>query len=287
VEIAENVLRPVQHELGRRWMEGDLCVADENAASAATESSGARLGAALDVADGPAVVVASPEDDAHALGGRVVATALSLGGFSVRYLGASVPTTDLAYYLELQAPFALALSVSIPSAFPSAARAIRVAHDVGIPVLLGGAALMRAERAGRLGADAFALGPRDAMATLERWQDEPVVAFGTTPEPSSEAAFLRLRMHALVAASLAGHDSVPVEGDLRLGDEIERLLLVIEAGLLLDEPELVAQQVSWLRELGPAHGVSPDVVDAAIDQLAVALEEHAPRSEALLRASAR
>ena len=94
-DIAVDVFAPVQAELGRRWAAGDLGIADEHAASAAVDDLLIRLGATAESPRGPAVVVASAEHDAHALGGRVVASALALEGFRVMFLGASVPAADL------------------------------------------------------------------------------------------------------------------------------------------------------------------------------------------------
>ena len=98
-DIVIDVLSPVQAELGRRWAAGDLGVADEHAASAAVDDLLVRLGATAESPSGPAVVVASAEHDAHALGGRVVASALALEGYRVMFLGASLPAADLADFL--------------------------------------------------------------------------------------------------------------------------------------------------------------------------------------------
>ena len=102
-EIVGDVFGPVQAELGARWAAGDIVVADEHAASAAVEDLIIRLGATVEAPTGPAVVVAAAERDTHALGARVVASALSLDGFRVLFLGASVPAEDLGDYLEVQA----------------------------------------------------------------------------------------------------------------------------------------------------------------------------------------
>ena len=114
-DIVVDVLSPVQEELGRRWATGDLGVADEHAASAAVDDLLVRLGATAESPSGPAVVVASAEHDAHALGGRVVASALALEGYRVMFLGASLPAADLADFLDMQQPLALALELLHPN----------------------------------------------------------------------------------------------------------------------------------------------------------------------------
>ena len=172
-DIVIDVLSPVQAELGRRWAAGDLGIADEHAASAAVDDLLVRLGATAESPKGPAVVVSTAEHDAHALGGRVVASALALVGYRVMFLGASLPATDLADFLDLQHPFALALSCSISTALVGAARAIDAAHQLAIPVVGGGRALPTQERATRLGFDALARVPGDAVTMLRAWELSP------------------------------------------------------------------------------------------------------------------
>lgn len=169
-DIAVDVFAPVQAELGRRWAAGDLGIADEHAASAAVDDLLVRLGATAESPRGPAVVVASAEHDAHALGGRVVASALALEGFRVMFLGASVPAADLGDFLDLQQPLALALSCSMPTALVAAARSVAAAHDLGIPVVGGGRVLATHDRATRLGLDALARLPGDAVRILRAWE---------------------------------------------------------------------------------------------------------------------
>ena len=198
-DIVVDVLSPVQRELGRRWAAGDLGVADEHAASAAVDDLLVRLGATAEAPSGSSVVVATAEHDAHALGGRVVASALALEGFRVLFLGASVPADDLADFLDLQQPLALALSCSMATALAGAARSVAAAHEVGVPVIGGGRALPTEVRAARLGLDALARVPRDAVDILRAWElshpDRLVVA----PDPIPEHDALARRCHALIA----------------------------------------------------------------------------------------
>ena len=140
-DIAVELLGPVGAELGVRWAAGDLGIADEHAASAAVHELIVRLGAISEEPTGPTVVIACPELDAHALGARVVASALALDGFRVLFLGASVPAADLENCLDLHRPLALALSCSMPSALVKAANSVAAAHRVGVPVVAGGRAI--------------------------------------------------------------------------------------------------------------------------------------------------
>jgi methanogenic corrinoid protein MtbC1 len=281
--IVVDVLSPVQAELGRRWAAGDLGIADEHAASAAVDDLLVRLGATAESPSGPTVAIASAEHDAHALGGRVVASALTLEGYRVLFLGASVPAPDLADFLDMQQPFALALSCSIPTALVGAARSVAVAHELGIPVVGGGRALTTHERAARLGLDALARVPSDAVRVLRDWElSSPRLAVAPGPIPE-RAAFAR-RGHALVGAaaeaSMNGDTAAP-----DLGEELRRVLQVVESSLLVEEPELIAEHVQWLHDTGPAHGFTRARIDAGLAALADAMHDDLQRAGNALRAA--
>jgi methanogenic corrinoid protein MtbC1 len=281
-DIVIDVLAPVQAELGRRWALGDLGVADEHAASATVEDLLVRLGATAEPPGGPAVVIVSPEHDAHALGGRVVASALALEGFRVLFLGASVPATHLGDFLEMQQPFALALSCSVPAALVGAARSVGVAHELRIPVVGGGRALPTADRASRVGIDALAHVPGDAVRILRSWELSPPDRLAVAPGPVAEhAALLRLR-HSLIAGAIdaTSHAQSTTAG---LVEELQRVLQVLESAVLLQEPALVAEHVQWLHETGPVHGFATADIDAALGALAAAMDGDLQRAGAALR----
>jgi methanogenic corrinoid protein MtbC1 len=274
----------VQAELGRRWAAGDLGIADEHAASAAVDDLLVRLGATAESPHGRAVVVASAEHDAHALGGRVVASALALEGYRVIFLGASIPATDLADFLEMQQPFGLALSCSISTALVGASRSIAVAHELGIPVVGGGRALVTQERATRLGFDALARVPGDAVRILGAWELSPPERLNAAPGPIPERAAFAAHSHALVGAAMAastlGGTAAPA-----LADELQRVLQVVESALLVEEPALIEEQVQWLRDTGPAHGFERPSVDAALEALADTMSGDLQRAGNALRAA--
>ena len=269
-QLVADVVAPVQHELGRRWATNDLGIADEHAASAAVEELVIRLAATLEPPRGAKVVIASAEHDMHALGGRVVASLLTLDGFRALPLGPSIPPRDLAEYLEMQEPLALALSVSIPSALADAARSIAVAHDTNVPVVAGGQAFAGDEtRARRLGADAFAPTPADALAVLRGWEVARPDRLASVPPPVPEHDELsRLAL------------SFPQRA---LTDEMNRLIAVIESALLVDEPALVDDHLAWLRATAPVYGISDTDVDDAVRRLHDAMPAGLHRARELLR----
>jgi len=283
-DIIVDVLSPVQTELGLRWATGDLGIAYEHASSAAIEELVVRLGAIGETPTGPAVVVAGAEHDAHAIGARVVASALALEGFRVLFLGASVPGEDLGDYLELHQPLALALSCSIPTALVGAARSVAAAHVAGVPVVGGGRAFANERRATRIGLDAFARVPREAVDHLRAWEGAPPEHFGSVPEPVPERRPLANRSPRLIATVL----EATADGETRrvdLADELERVLMVVEGALLLDEPGMIEDHIQWLRATGPAHGFQREMVDRALLMLAAAMDDDLQRAGVALRAA--
>jgi methanogenic corrinoid protein MtbC1 len=282
-DLVGDVFGPVQAELGARWATGDIVVADEHAASAAVEDLIVRLGATVETPTGPAVVVTAAERDTHALGARVVASALSLDGFRVLFLGPSLPAEDLGEYLDLHQPLALALSCSIAAALSGATRSITAAHEVGIPVVCGGRALT-AERALRLGADAFARSPQDAIDRLRVWQLAAPEQLAFVPPPAPEQLALGDAGHRLIASALEAVPNGETAKPL-LGEELARLLQVIDGALMLAEPEVVGEHIAWLRATGPAHGVSLASLEAALRALAAVMDGELRRAGDTLRAT--
>jgi hypothetical protein len=190
----------------------------------------------------------------------------------------------LSDFLELQAPLALALSCSIPAVLAGAARSVEAAHSLDVPVVGGGRALATDERAHRLGMDAFARVPAEAVAMLRAWQEYPPEQLVAAPSPIPERTTFAARSYAYVSvaldASANGNHS-----DLALAEELTRLLQVVESALLVQEPELVAEHVHWLRDTGPTHGFESARIDAALTALANAMDADIPRAGRALHAA--
>jgi B12 binding domain len=231
-------------------------------------------------------VICCPESDTHSLPGRVVAATLALRGFRTMFLGASLPAADLGEYLEHQRPVALALSVSMASAIFHATQSVAVAHAAGIPVIAGGQALgLRAERARLLGADASSVEPADAGELLDRWTVLPP-ALATDVSAHPECAHLARVAPQLVATSLHGLSGTDATSTVRLTEELNRIVLVVQGALTLEDPTLLAEHVAALRTADRAHGLAPELVDASIAALAGAMDLRLPESRALVESLA-
>ena len=279
--IVDHVLQPVQETLGHRWAEGEIGIADEHVATAAIEELLVKLGATVEPPSGPTIVVVSAPGDTHSLGVRAVSGALRLDGFRSVYLGTSVPATELGDFLEFHQPFALALGCSIPAALAGAADATRAAHGVGVPVLGGGRALRNQSRASRLGTDAFATTPREAVEQLRAWETSRPERLAPAVEPILEHDRLVERGPELINAALEGFPSAASR--TAIGEDLTRVLAIVEAAILLDEPELIDEHLAWLRDSSAAHGIARTTLDASLRTLAGAMDDELQRAGEFLR----
>ena len=269
-EIVGSVFGPVQAELGARWAAGDIVVADEHAASAAVEDLIIRLGATVEAPTGPAVVVAAAERDTHALGARCGREPRSPSTASVccSSVHRSLPRTS-GTTSRCSSHSRSRSSCSIGAAISGARRCVAVAHEVGIPVVCGGRAQRVAGagvRCGRIRALAARRG-----RPLRTWSLGARVPLAPGPPPVPEQRSLEDRSHRLIATAL---EAVP-NGEAaksRLGEELARLLYVVDGALVLDDREVVAEHVAWLRTTGPAHGLAPRSLEAALHALATGMD---------------
>ncbi len=282
VLVAE-VLDPVQRELGTRWANGDLTVADEHAATTVAENLVMLLSGGPVIADGALVVVACPEGDAHSLAGRVVAAVLGFRGFRAVLLGASLPAGDLGDYLEYHEPLAVALSISMPAALYRAAASVAVAHRSSVPVVVGGRAVRHNEAlALQLGADAWAETADEAADILEGWRTTRATELAAPIKASAECASIDLHRAWLAAAAIPPDEA---EAGNVLVDEVNRLLDVAEGAILLHEPSLFTDQVAAVRAVRTGHDVSGRAIDRVLERLLVATADRMPGTAALLRAA--
>jgi methanogenic corrinoid protein MtbC1 len=280
--LVTDVIGPVQTEIGRRWAEGDLTIADEHASTAATESLVALLAGTLAPADGPTVVIACPENDTHSLPGRVIAAALAVRGFRAMFLGASLPASDLGEFLEHQQPMALALSVSMGSALYRATHSIATAHAHRVPVIVGGQAMGLDDRRARaIGADAFAANATEAAELLDHWIVLPPEQLAPSAREHPENVIIEQVGPRLVATALEALVATGVTAS-RLADELARVLRVVQGALTLEDPGLLAEHLDALRAADRAHGLDPAVVDTFVAGLADAMDDQLAGARALL-----
>jgi len=156
------VLQPALYEIGRRWEEAEISVAQEHLATATTQSLMARLAERFE-GDAPRrdrrVLVACAEGELHSIGVRMVADFLDADGWDVLFVGALSPPTAVAELAAAQGVDVVALSAALPQRVPEIVRAVAALRALAtVPVIaVGGQAFGGdAEVAIRTGADLYA-----------------------------------------------------------------------------------------------------------------------------------
>jgi DNA-binding transcriptional MerR regulator len=156
----DEVLAPLQREVGNRWHAGELTVAQEHLVSQVVRARMVSLlHAAPENERARHAVLACLPDEEHEIGLLGVALRLRHAGMHVTLLGQRVPATDLGLLVDKLRPDVVALSaVMDPGAptFEAMLKAILEAIPQGIPVWIGGpAAQAHSEVCERLGIRVF------------------------------------------------------------------------------------------------------------------------------------
>lgn len=165
-----DVLEPVQHELGRMWHMNELTVAEEHAATQTTMMVISQLYPYIkrQPRHGKSMLACCVAGNSHDLGMRIVADYFEMAGWRSVYLGADVPSEDVAIAVEHFNVQIVCLSASMLThlnAVEEAIAAIR-AHPRarGVKVLVGGAVFgATGEMWRQVGADAVARSPAEAV----------------------------------------------------------------------------------------------------------------------------
>jgi methanogenic corrinoid protein MtbC1 len=141
--VRTHVIRAAQAEIGRLWQSNAITIAQEHMATAISHLA---LAALFDrdrphPPNGRTVIVACVEGELHEFPARLVADELDVAGFSVRFLGASVPTDHLLTFIAREEPDLVVLSATLAlhaDAVRTAVRRIRELTRNTIPIAVGG-----------------------------------------------------------------------------------------------------------------------------------------------------
>ena len=157
------VLQPALYEIGRRWEEAEISIAQEHLATATTQSLmarlAARLGAEVKPRRGRTALVACAEGELHSLGVRMVADFLDADGWDVLFVGALSPVGAVADMAAERGVDVVALSASLSERLPEVDAAVRAldALDPRPLVAVGGQAFAGDPAAAlAIGADLYA-----------------------------------------------------------------------------------------------------------------------------------
>ena len=115
-QVAVHVIQPAMYEVGRRWQENTVSVAQEHLATALSQSWMARARAMARAApdNGGRALFACLAGNHHVLGLRMVADAFELDGWATHYLGANTSHQALAARVRQVRPHLVGFSASLP-----------------------------------------------------------------------------------------------------------------------------------------------------------------------------
>jgi len=276
-EVLTGVVGPAMVEIGDRWLRNELTVADEHAATAIADTVVSVLTATgpQTSAAPPVVTVACAEGEWHTMPPRLLAGVLRAEGFDVTFLGPSMPPAHLAKFLEQSRPDVLGISCSTPLTFAGVLSCVAVAHDAGIPVLVGGRAFGTDDlRARVLGADLWAFsGPAAAgllRQPLGQELNEPSADVGAAGELLSEQD----NVVAAAMGELSHRFGVVARFDdfqrTRTSEDFAFIVQFAAAAILTGDPRLFDDFLAWLDQLLLARGLPPETVVASLDAIRAA-----------------
>jgi methanogenic corrinoid protein MtbC1 len=275
-EVIVGLLAAAQRETGRRWQRGIWTVAHEHQATAVTDAALHELVsyAPARPADRGHLIVVCAEGDWHTLPSRMAAEILRLDGWDVTFLGASLPTPDLARWLRDVRPDGVVVSCSLPTCARGVLATATVAAEVGVRVVAGGRGM---------GGD-----PRRATSLGVGWAADPAAVPSALTEQleAPDPRVLQERLDADVAARLARQRIVdsamarlallwpPMAGLTaphlaRTEENLGHILDFAGAAALTGDSRVFTEFLDWLTERLTARGMPLDALHLGLRALAV------------------
>jgi MerR family transcriptional regulator, light-induced transcriptional regulator len=135
--VLADVVLPYLAELGTRWENGTVDVAQEHFASNLIRGRLAALARGWGGGSGPRALLACPEGELHDLPVLAFGIALHDSGWQVTFLGANTPITDVAAAVRRIRPNAVVLAAVSPNRFTAIGEELRGLTQ-HVPVFLAG-----------------------------------------------------------------------------------------------------------------------------------------------------
>jgi MerR family transcriptional regulator, light-induced transcriptional regulator len=140
----DGVAVPLLHRVGAGWEAGEVSPAQEHLGSEVVERVLADVtDRSIPTEDGPRLIVGTLPGERHGLGGRLVAAAATLEGWSVKYLGTDLPASEIAEAATKLGARAVAISVVTSEIVEDTTRALAELRTLLAPqvaLLVGGRA---------------------------------------------------------------------------------------------------------------------------------------------------
>ncbi|MGD8339851.1 MAG: cobalamin-dependent protein [Gammaproteobacteria bacterium] len=172
-EAYANVLLPAQREIGQLWHLGDVSISEERLVTETTRTAMTLIvnQFAPPIEKGHTVLAASVAGNAHDIGLRALSHLFRLAGWKTIFLGANVPSNEIAHAAQAFEADLLLLSATLTTQISTLGDAISRIREVAgeTRILIGGLALEDTpELWSQLGADAYAPDVRSAVEVGEK-----------------------------------------------------------------------------------------------------------------------
>lgn len=142
--VIENVIVPLMEEIGEGWRKGTLRISHEHLASHVIRTFlGGILAGSKNIPGAPNVMVTTPADQWHDIGALITAVTAASEGWNVTYLGANLPSEEIAGAVKLNNCRALILSIVYPEDDPVLVQEIRKLRRIlpeNVCIIVGGRA---------------------------------------------------------------------------------------------------------------------------------------------------
>lgn len=291
----DTILRPAQTEVGRRWHDNEWTVSQEHAATAISDAVLTLISLRIPQIEQShaTIVVGCVEGEWHTTPARMLTTTLAASGYDVTFLGPSLAAAPFARSLHDIQPFAALLSCTNPINLPAARRTIDIAHQAGVLVIIGGAALdAGGTRARALGADAWATNANDAGSMLARWDAaQPACAQAAALCP--EGAELEIPQPGLIEDCLDELiQRAPNLADMteaqfaRTRQDLAYILQFCSAALITQDHTVLDEFTIWLRDLLAHRNVPAQTIRTSYQSIAAVLGGGFPKTKTMLASAA-
>jgi DNA-binding transcriptional MerR regulator len=136
--VLRDVVMPYLQDLGQRWQDGAVSIAQEHFASHVIRGRLAGLARGWGNGRGPKALLACPPDELHELALLVFGIVLNRGGWRIEYLGANTPMPDTIQVTAQIRPTLVVLAATRPERFAAIVPDLRRLAGMA-PLALAGA----------------------------------------------------------------------------------------------------------------------------------------------------
>ena len=157
VQIFDSVISVALNRIGALWHKGSITIAHEHGASEIAQNL---IDFVSDKtphlsSNGLTAVVAGVEGEQHVLGAKFFSALLEVEGWTVHYLGSSLPSYDLVKYVVEKNVDAIVLTIVLPNNIDHAEQCLKELQELDSPpvVLVGGGAVIGKELEGAVVAE--------------------------------------------------------------------------------------------------------------------------------------